>query len=70
MYEGEFVARFKHKGPHTKAKFVKELIKNHTVQQYFHDLQINHKAPLTILKDANPDWYYSILEDAYGRKFR
>jgi hypothetical protein len=28
-YEGKFVARFKHKGPFTKAKFLKELIANH-----------------------------------------
>lgn len=67
-YNGEFVARFKHKGPITKAKFLKELIANHTVETYFHELQINHRAPLAILRDANPDWYYGILEAFSGRK--
>ena len=66
--ERKFVARFKHKGPITKAKFLKELIANHTVETYFHELQINHRAPLAILRDANPDWYYGILEAFSGRK--
>ena len=29
------IARFKHKGPITKAKFLKTLIKNYTVEEYF-----------------------------------
>ncbi len=68
-YEGKFVARFKHKGPFTKAKFLKELIANHTVESYFVEMS-NDKAPLAILRDANEDWYYGILEAFSGRSFR
>lgn len=68
-YEGKFVARFKHKGPFTKAKFLKELIANHTVESYFVEMS-NNKAPLAILRDANEDWYYGILEAFSGRSFR
>jgi len=64
-----FVARFKHKGPFTKAKFLKELIANHTVESYFAELQ-SGKAPLAILRDANEDWYYGILEAFSGKSFR
>jgi hypothetical protein len=68
-YDGEshkFVARFKHKGPFTKAKFIKELIANHTVEDYFMALVHNRKAPLAILRDKNEDWYYGILEAFAG----
>ena len=68
-YEGKFVARFKHKGPFTKAKFLKELIANHTVESYFVEMSTG-KAPLAILRDANEDWYYGILEAFSGRSFR
>jgi hypothetical protein len=33
--ERKFVARFKHRGPVTKAKFLKTLIKHYTVEEYF-----------------------------------
>lgn len=71
----KFVARFKHRGPFTKAKFLKELIANHTVESYFAELDAvdpygNRKAPLAILRDANEDWYYGILEKYYGKSFR
>lgn len=68
-YEGKFVARFKHKGPFTKAKFLKELIANHTVENYFIEMS-SGKAPLAILRDANEDWYYGILEAFSGKSFR
>ena len=68
-YEGKFVARFKHHGPITKAKFLKELIANHTVEGYFAELEAG-KAPLAILRDANEDWYYGILEAFSGKSFR
>jgi hypothetical protein len=68
-YEGKFVARFKHKGPITKAKFLKELIANHTVESYFVEIE-KGEAPLAILRDANEDWYYGILEAFSGRSFR
>ena len=68
-YEGKFVARFKHKGPFTKAKFLKELIANHSVESYFVEMSTG-KAPLAILRDANEDWYYSNLEAFSGRSFR
>ena len=56
----KFVARFKHKGPITKAKFLKELIVNHSVEGYFAEMA-KDKAPLAILRDANPDWFYGLL---------
>lgn len=68
-YEGKFVARFKHRGPFTKAKFLKELIANHTVENYFAEMS-KDKAPLAILRDANEDWYYGILEAFSGKSFR
>jgi len=69
-YEGKFVARFKHKkSPFTKAKFFKELIENHSVEDYFAEMAAG-KAPLIILRDANEDWYYSILEAFSGSSFR
>lgn len=56
----KFVARFKYGGPFTMAKFKKELIANHTPETYFKEMA-EGKAPLTILKDANPDWYNRII---------
>lgn len=64
----KFVARFKHRGPFTKAKFLKELISNHTVEGYFSALK--DKAPIAILRDANEDWYYGIIEAFAGRSLR
>ena len=68
-YEGKFVARFKHKKVFTKAKFMKELIANHSVESYFAEMTAG-KAPLAILRDANEDWYYGILEAFSGKSFR
>lgn len=65
-YEGKFVARFKHRGPFTKIKFLKELMANHTVESYFAAME-DGKAPLAILRDANEDWFYNILESFAGR---
>jgi len=61
------VARFKHKGPFTKAKFLKELIANHTVEEYFASMEIGRIAPLAILKRKNEDWYYDTMEKYAGR---
>jgi len=65
-YEGKFVARFKHRGPFTKIKFLKELMANHTVEGYFTELDAG-KAPVAILRDANEAWYYATIEAHYGR---
>ena len=65
----KFIARFKNRGPFTKAKFLKELVANHTVENYFAELDAG-KAPLAILRDANEDWYYGILEAFSGKSFR
>lgn len=56
----KFVARFKHGGPFTMAKFRKELMANHTPESYFKQMT-ECKAPLNILKDANPAWYNGIM---------
>ena len=58
----KFVARFKYGGvPFTKAVFLKQLLKNHTVEEYFHKLEIDHVAPLTILEKADPQWSESVM---------
>ena len=44
-----FVARFKHRGPVTRAKFVKTLIKHYTPETYF--ARLEDRAPLQILMD-------------------
>ena len=55
--ERKFVARFKHRGPVTKAKFVKMLIKHYTVEEYFARLggayNAQGEAPLQILMNDN-----------------
>ena len=56
----KFVARFKHAGPFTMAKFRKELMLNHTPKEYFNLMQ-KGKAPLMILKEARPSWYNEIM---------
>jgi hypothetical protein len=58
-----FIARFKYKGPFTKAKFLKELIKSFTVEEY---VEARSKegiegAPLEILKNKNPEWADKIM---------
>lgn len=66
--ERKFVARFKHRGPVTKAKFVKALIKHYSVEGYFARLggptNVYGEAPLQILmNDA------ILLRDINTRKF-
>ena len=56
-----FIARFKHGGPFTKAKFLKELLTSHTVESYTEAME-KGEAPLTILKDTNPSWYTTVME--------
>ena len=56
----KFVARFKHGGPFTMAKFRKELIASHTPESYFAEYD-RGVAPLTILQNANPAWYNRIM---------
>lgn len=52
-----FIARFKYnKGPVTKAKFIKQLVKAMSPTQYFAEMEAG-KAPLTILIDNDPAWY-------------
>ena len=58
--ERKFVARFKYRNPITKAKFVKQLMKNHTPAEYFEKLG-NRETPVGILRDADPAWYAEIM---------
>ena len=73
-YNGErrFVGRFKYsRSPFTKAKFLKELVANHTVEEYFMQVApYGDKAPLDILREKNEDWYFDIIEKFSGRDFR
>lgn len=56
--ERKFVARFKHRGPVTKAKFLKSLMKNYTVESYFAKLE-SGLAPLQVLKsDGHLTFHY------------
>lgn len=55
-----FIARFKYKGPITKTKFLKELIKNHTVESYANEYLFGG-SPIGILKNKNPTWYEKIM---------
>lgn len=48
----KFIARFKHRGPVTKAKFLKVLKKYYTVEDYFAKMDAG-RAPLQILQDDN-----------------
>ena len=62
MYDGQFVARFKYsRVPVSKAVFLKQLLKNHTVEEYFHKHQVLGIAPLTILEQADRKWYETTL---------
>lgn len=44
----KFVARFKHRGPVTKAKFLKTLMKHYTPADYFAKMEAG-AAPLRVL---------------------
>ena len=48
--ERKFVARFKHRGPVTKAKFLSALIKHYTPADYFAKMEAG-AAPLRVLMD-------------------
>lgn len=64
VFPDRFVARFKYSGPFTMSVFIKELIKNHTMEEYFEALEnedySKRKAPLEILRDKNPAWYKEV----------
>ena len=55
-----FIARFKHGGAFTKARVQKKIMQLFSVEQYA-KLMKDGKAPLTILQEADPDWYYELL---------
>lgn len=57
-----FIARFKHRGPITKAKFQRELMKSWTVEEYAEASQ--SAPPVTVLREKNPQWYNDIMEKA------
>jgi len=60
-----FIARFKYKGPITKAKFVKELCKSFTVEEYVEARKQDgiNGSPLKILENKNPKWAEKIMSD-------
>lgn len=61
-YEGQFVARFKHKGPFTRAKLIKALIEFYDTEAYF--ARVKTEAPFQILmNDGHVEF------DAASRKF-
>lgn len=68
--ERKFVARFKHHGPVTKAKFLKMLIKYYSVEQYFSRLGGAYNAqgetPLGIFKN---DGILVFEKDDLGRGY-
>lgn len=65
--ESKFIARFKRSGaPFTRSQFIRELVKNHTVESYLEAMEAG-SAPLTILRDANPVWYHAVLNKFYDK---
>lgn len=57
-----FIARFKYSGsPITKAKFLKELIANFTVEEYVEARNGHNNAPTRVLDDKNPGWSEGIV---------
>ena len=66
VFPDRFIARFKHRGPVTMSAFIKELIKNHTMEEYFGILEnedySKRRAPLQILSDKNPAWKIELHE--------
>jgi hypothetical protein len=64
----KFVARFKHRGPVTKSKFIKTLINHYSVETYFNRLagayNAQGEAPLQILMNDN-----ILIFDSENRKF-
>ena len=61
-----FIARFKHKGPITKAKFLKELIANHTVEDYANAYMFG-MTPHAILANKNPEWHDKIMGESISK---
>ena len=68
--ERKFVARFKHRGPVTKAKFQSMLIKHYSVEEYFSRLggayNAQGEAPLQIFKN---DGLLTFHYNENGRSF-
>jgi hypothetical protein len=66
--ERKFVARFKHRGPVTKAKFQSMLIKHYSVEEYFSRLggayNPQGEAPMQILMNDG-----ILVFDSEARKF-
>lgn len=60
LTDRRFVARFKYKGVVSKAQFVKQLVTNHTPEEYFAKLHAG-MAPLDILRQADPSWYEKLV---------
>ena len=65
-----FIARFKYsKAPFTKAKFVAELCKNWTVEEYVQartggsPFGHNTNSPLSVLSERNPEWFKKIMDN-------
>lgn len=64
-----FIARFKHSGtPITKAKFVKELVNNFTVEEYVAARNGHEVAPVRVLDNNNPGWSEQIVHDWMEKK--
>ena len=64
--ERKFVARFKHRGPVTKAKFQAALIKHYSVEEYFSKMENLKEAPLQIMMN---DGILVFDRDDLGRGF-
>ena len=61
-YKGEFVARFKYRGPVGKAAFIRLLTKYYTVEEYF--ARVASEAPYKILMNDG-----LLRFDAENRRF-
>ena len=62
-----FIARFKYSGPFTKAKFLTELCKSFTVEEYVNartggsPFGHNCNSPLDVLSEKNPVWFQNTM---------
>lgn len=50
-YDGQFIARYKHRHPVTKAKMIKVLIKHYVVEEFL--ARLENSAPMQILIQDN-----------------
>jgi len=59
-----FIARFKYRGPFTKAKVMKKVMELFTVEEYATRMMEQNTTPLGLLEEADPIWYADVMAKA------